>query len=31
MVGVINPETGKREEMKWKKAEALVKNGWKLS
>ena len=30
MVGVINPETGQREEMKWKKAEALVKKGWKL-
>ncbi len=30
MVSIINPETGEREEMKWKKAEPLVKKGWKL-
>ena len=31
MVSVINPETGEREQMKWKKAESLVKKGWKLA
>ena len=30
VVTVIDPASGERQEMKWKKAEPLVKKGWKL-
>ena len=30
IVTMMNPETGKSEEMKWKKAQPLLKKGWKL-
>ena len=30
VVTVIDPVSGERQEMKWKKAEPLVKKGWKL-
>ena len=30
VVTIEEPATGERRELKWKKAEALVKDGWRL-
>ena len=30
IVTIENPETGERQERKWKKAKALVEEGWRL-